>query len=124
MSNNSNVDIILEWNGKEIKVPKILRGYIEKHQITKSELKRMKLMPDAPPIGYSFQQFNGDVANKKLRLDTVMKNKKVFGKNFKKDQWVSIVELAANSARQVQTTLADMNTNLKDQDTTIRKHEV
>ena len=73
---------------------------------------------------YDFQQSNADVANKKLRIDTVLKNKKVFGKNFKKDQWVSIVELAANSARQVQTTLADMNTNLKDQDRTIRKHEV
>jgi lipopolysaccharide export system permease protein len=73
---------------------------------------------------YDFQQFNGDVANKKLRIDTVLKNKKVFGKNFSKDKWVSIVEFATNSARQVQTTLTDMNTNLKDQDRTIRKHEV
>src|ERR1035437_8781513 len=35
---------------------------------------------------YDFQQFNNDVANKKLRIDTVLKNKKVFGKNFKKDR--------------------------------------
>jgi len=73
---------------------------------------------------YDFKQFNDDKANKGLRIDTVLKNKKVFGKNFKKDQWVSIVELAASSARLVQTKLADMNTNLKDQDKLIRRHEV
>jgi lipopolysaccharide export system permease protein len=71
-----------------------------------------------------FKQFNDDKANKKLRIDTVLKNKKVFGKNFKKDQWVSIIDLAASSARSVQATLANMNTNLKDQGTIIRKHEV
>jgi len=71
-----------------------------------------------------FKQYDFDVANKRLRTDTVLKNKKVFGKNFKKDQWASIVELASSSARQVQTTLTDMSTNLKDQDGVIRKHEV
>jgi lipopolysaccharide export system permease protein len=71
-----------------------------------------------------FKQYNTDVANKHLRTDTVFKNKKVFGKNFKKDQWVSIIEMSSNSARQVQSTLADINTNLKDQDGVIRKHEV
>jgi lipopolysaccharide export system permease protein len=78
-------------------------------------------------ILYSFNDlklYSKDVANKHLRSDTVLKNKKVFGKNFKKDQWENIIEQSSNSARQVQTTLNDMSTNLKDQDEVIRKHEV
>jgi lipopolysaccharide export system permease protein len=78
-------------------------------------------------IMYSFNdfaQYNQDIAKKHFRADTVLKNKKVFGKNFKKDQWASIVDMASSSARQVQSTLTEMNTQLKDQDEIIRKHQV
>ncbi|MDP4291145.1 MAG: LptF/LptG family permease [Bacteroidota bacterium] len=78
-------------------------------------------------VFYSFQdfkQFNDEAAKKHPRIDTVLKNKKIFGKNFKKDQWYSIIDLATNSARQVQSTVSDIGTNLKDQGEIIRKHEV
>jgi lipopolysaccharide export system permease protein len=76
---------------------------------------------------YSFgdlKQYADDLHKKRPAVDTVLKNKKVFGKNFSKDQWASIIEMAANSARQVQSSISDTRTSLKDQDEIIRKHEV
>ena len=78
-------------------------------------------------ISYSFldfKQYDLDSKKNHIRADTLLKNKKVFGKNFSKDKWATIVETAAGSARQVQAELTEMSTNLKDQDETIRKHEV
>lgn len=70
------------------------------------------------------QQYAKEVNKKRPVPDTIMKNKKVFGKNFTKDQWASIITMAANSARSVQSLITDTNTNLKLQDEIIRKHEV
>ena len=71
-----------------------------------------------------FKMFNDEKGKKHVGVDTVLKNKKVFGKNFTKDQWESVISLSANSARQVQTLLNEVSTNLKEQDEVIRKNEV
>ena len=78
-------------------------------------------------VVYSFNDFklySVDANKKRPVVDTVLKNKKVFGKNFSKDQWVGIIEMAGNSARQVQTLITDTQTSLKSQDVMIRNHEV
>jgi hypothetical protein len=54
-------NIIINYNGKKLKVPKILNGHRKDNQKTKAELKKLKLMPDAPPVGYGLQQFNGEI---------------------------------------------------------------
>ena len=73
---------------------------------------------------YDLKQYSDDTKKKHSVADTVLKNKKVFGKNFTKDQWVAIIEMAGNSARQVQTSITDTHTSLKDQDESIRKYQV
>lgn len=70
------------------------------------------------------KQYSDDTKRKKPVADTVLKNKKVFGKNFSKDQWISIIEMAGNAARQVQTQITETQSSLKEQDEIIRKHEV
>lgn len=56
-----NYNLIIKWDGVEIKIPKVLNGRRKEHQKTKTELKNLKLIPDAPPIGYGLQQFTGDI---------------------------------------------------------------
>jgi len=70
------------------------------------------------------KQYASDIQNKRPIADNVLKNKKVFGKNFSKDQWAGIITMAANSARSVQSLITDTSINLKSQDEIIRKHEV
>jgi len=71
-----------------------------------------------------FKQYSDEIHKKPKVNDTVLKNKKVFGKNFSKDQWISIIENAGNGARQVQANITDTQSRLKEQDEIIRKHEV
>lgn len=54
-------NIIIEFNGKKITVPKVLNGHRGQNEKTITELKEMKLMPIAEPIGYGLQQFNGAI---------------------------------------------------------------
>jgi lipopolysaccharide export system permease protein len=71
-----------------------------------------------------FKQYSDEIHKNPKVNDTVLKNKKVFGKNFSKDQWISIIENAGNGARQVQANITDTQSRLKEQDEIIRKHEV
>lgn len=54
-------NIIIEFNGKKTKVPKVTNGHRGRNEKTRTELKKMKLMPIDGPIGYGLQQFNGDI---------------------------------------------------------------
>lgn len=57
----SGANLIIEWNNTEIRIPKILNGHRNRKLKTETELKKLKLMPDAPPVGYSLQQYNGEI---------------------------------------------------------------
>jgi transcription elongation factor Elf1 len=54
-------NFIINWKGKEVKLPKILNGHRKNSQKTETELKKLKLIPSAPPVGYGRQQFNGEI---------------------------------------------------------------
>ncbi len=69
-------------------------------------------------------QWANDKTKKKIVSDTVLKNKKVFAKNFTPDQWENITSTAANSAREVQSSLDFYRGDLSSQQEIIRKHEV
>ena len=69
-------------------------------------------------------QWSSDTSKKKLVTDTVLKNKKVFAKNFTAEEWGRITSTAANSAREVQSSLDYYRGDLTSQQEIIRKHEV
>ena len=69
-------------------------------------------------------QWSSDKSKKKLVTDTVLKNKKVFAKNFQSGDWARITSTAANSAREVQSSLDYYRGDLTSQQKIIRKHEV
>ena len=49
----------INWYGKEIIIPKIINGHRPSKYKTKTELKKMKLMPGSEPVGYGAQQYDG-----------------------------------------------------------------
>lgn len=51
----------INWKGEQIKLPKIKNGHRKEYHKTETQLKVLKLMPDAPPIGYGLQQFSGNI---------------------------------------------------------------
>jgi lipopolysaccharide export system permease protein len=69
-------------------------------------------------------QWSADKSKKKLVTDTVLRNKKVFAKNFHAEEWSRITSTAANSAREVQSSLDYYRGDLTSQQEVIRKHEV
>lgn len=55
------LNLITYFDDIEVKIPKILRNSRTEYQKTKTELRNLKLIPVAPPVGYSFHSFNGDI---------------------------------------------------------------
>lgn len=55
------VNLIINWSGTEVKVHKYKNTEGRNGLKTLSELRGMKLMPDAPPVGYGLQQYTGEM---------------------------------------------------------------
>lgn len=54
-------NLIIKYNDKKIKVRKVIQFHKEPNMVTKTELKKMKLEPDAPPIAWCFQKWLGTI---------------------------------------------------------------